>query len=108
VPSAIQKPRPNRPSSGTGRGTRLTLMERAIDRSTIDVAACIRWTFFGIAAVILAAYSGPLATGGVEASKQVTAQAAKVVRPTRPAGKGGNPGGAIPVTVHTMSENSSK
>lgn len=35
---------------------RLTLAERIVERSTIDVAACIRWTFFGAAALVLALY----------------------------------------------------
>ena len=35
---------------------RLTLLERAIDRAIIDVAACIRWFFIGIALVIGALY----------------------------------------------------
>lgn len=35
---------------------RLSPVERAIERSTIhlDIAACIRWTFIGVAVVILA------------------------------------------------------
>jgi hypothetical protein len=48
--------------------THLTLLERAVERSTIDVAACIRWTFFGLAAVIIALNAGPLVDGNGKTS----------------------------------------
>jgi hypothetical protein len=54
------QPLPERQPQEPAPGTTLGTVDRLIDRSTIhwDVAACIRWTFIGVALILLVLTNG--------------------------------------------------
>lgn len=85
----------NQPSSQTRE--RLTAVERLIENASIDLAACIRWSLFGLAAVItafgvviaivIAAFYGepPASTATKAATTIVQSAKATIVKPKRAA-----------------------
>tara|TARA_A100001391_G_scaffold201791_1_gene189676 strand:- start:2865 stop:3155 length:291 start_codon:yes stop_codon:yes gene_type:complete len=77
---------------------RLTAVERLIDNANIDLAACIRWSFFGLAAVIVAVgtviaiviaafYGEPPTSTGTKAATAIVQSAQATVAKPKPAAR---------------------